>query len=418
LLPENFTCPKCGSSKIEKEYNILDVWFESGVSHHAVLDQREGHSSPAQMYLEGSDQHRGWFQSSLLTSVGYKGKSPFDTVLTHGFLLDGEGKAMHKSAGNAISPLETCDKLGADVLRLWVSSENYQEDVRLSGQILDRMSEAYRKIRNSLRFMINNLFDFDPETEKVSASQMGPLDQYMLAKLSQLISRINDCYEKYSIYRVFRLIYDFVVTELSAFYLDSAKDRLYTLGKKSLERKACQTVIYECVHSLTLLMAPILSFTAEEVWEYLPGSKSESVFLSNFPEANREAENPELISHFDFLIKAKGLANKAMEIKRNEKEIGHSLECRLVFFCEEKESFEIMKKYEEHLETIMIVSGVEIVSGKGENVHMDESILPGLGVQVVKQDGRKCPRCWKYMTENLFPTDQEICTRCQTATKE
>ncbi len=410
LLPEGYKCPKCGSFNIEKEYNILDVWFESGTSHHAVLDLREETSTPADLYLEGSDQHRGWFQSSLLTSILYREKAPFKAVLTHGFLLDGEGKAMHKSAGNAISPLEICNTKGADVLRLWVSSENYQEDVKLSYQILDRMSEAYRKIRNSLRFIVNNLYDFNPEENKIEYSQMPPIDKYMLAKLQILIEKVDEFYKTYKIYKVFHILYNFIITELSAFYLDVAKDRLYTYGKDSLERRSCQTVIYEVLKCISLLLAPILSFTIDEVWEHLPGKKEESVFLENFPQVKKEYIDKTLISDFDILLKIRNLVNKGIEEKRNAKVIGHSLECSITLDFENDNLKKVVEKYLPYLESIFIVSEVKI--SNLNNYIEDENIIKGVKIYVDKKEGKKCPRCWKRYDESDFPEGSEICKKC------
>lgn len=417
LLPEGTCCPKCSSSKLQKEYNILDVWFESGVSHHSVLDQREGLQSPAQMYLEGSDQHRGWFQSALLTGIAYNDQAPFETVLTHGFLLDGKGKAMHKSAGNAISPLETCDKRGADVLRLWVSSENYQEDVSLSPQILDRTSEAYRKIRNSVRFMINNLYDFDPEKNLVAHEGMLSIDKYLLAKLQQLIQDVEECYKTYAIYKVFHLIYSFVITELSAFYLDVAKDRLYTLATDSKERRSCQTVIYQALRTLTLLIAPILSFTAEEIWNYIPGKKEESIFLEDFPKVDPALIDNELVATFDHIVNLKDLVNKAIEIKRNDKVLGHSLEAKVSIFIKDSTLKDEISRQKDYLETILIVSEAEIADQGYDDHYENSELLDQVEVTVTKKEGKKCPRCWRRLGDEHYQEEADICIRCQTAMK-
>ncbi|MBI4709932.1 MAG: isoleucine--tRNA ligase, partial [Nitrospirae bacterium] len=288
LLPSGYKCPKCLSSEFTKEMDILDVWFDSGVSHAAVMEADERLSWPADMYLEGSDQHRGWFQSSLLTSTGARGRAPYRAVLTHGFVVDGQGKKMSKSQGNVISPEEIINKHGAEILRLWVSAADYKEDMRISKEILDRLVEAYRKIRNTCRFMLGNLYDYDPGTA-IKKDSLLEIDRHAMSLLQGLIKKADRAYEDFAFHEVFHSIYNFCVTEMSAFYLDVLKDRLYTFKADSRERKAAQWVLYQILTSLTKMMAPVLPFTAEEIWQHLEGKeegrrmKVESVFLSSFP---------------------------------------------------------------------------------------------------------------------------------------
>ncbi len=412
LLPEGYQCPECDNSSFEKENNIIDVWFESGVSHHSVMDERPELQAPADLYLEGSDQHRGWFQSSLLTSVAYRNTAPFRKVLTHGFLLDGKGKAMHKSAGNAISPIDTCHKLGADILRLWVSSENYREDVRLSEEILQRMSDAYRKIRNSIRFIINNLSDYNPEKDEVSFEDFTILDKYQYSRLQSLSLSLQEAYEQFAIYRVFHLIYNFVVRDLSSFYLDIVKDRLYTFARDSKERRGTQTVLYHTLRTITLYLAPILSFTAEEIWEYLPGEKEETVFLEEFPSIDKTHQNTDLENDFSILLQLKNLVNKEIENKRDKKIIGHSLETKVTLFFEDKETKAVVEKYRHWLKAIFIASEVHIASEVPREAFTDEQIMKNVYVSVDKKPGIKCPRCWKTFDEENIDERKGICNKC------
>lgn len=413
LLPEGYQCPHCNNDTFEKEHNIIDVWFESGVSHHSVLEKREDLKVPSDLYLEGSDQHRGWFQSSLLTSVAFRNKAPFKIVLTHGFLLDGKGKAMHKSAGNAISPIDTCNKMGADILRLWVSSENYREDVRLSDEILQRMSDAYRKIRNSIRFMINNLYDFEPEKDAVPFEEFTELEKYQYSRLQAFSQSVRQAYEQYTFYKVFHLTYNFVVRDLSSFYLDIVKDRLYTFPQNSKERRACQTVLNQTVRTLTLLVAPILSFTADEIWEYLPGDKQESVFLEQFPPVQEKYRDLSLESDFSFLWQLKDLVNKEMENQRNRKKIGHSLDTTVTLYFEDPEVEAVIRRYSSWLETILIASEVKITSQCPQGAFEDAQILKGVRVYIEKKDGEKCPRCWKTFHEKHMDSTRGICDNCK-----
>jgi isoleucyl-tRNA synthetase len=322
LVPEGFKCPSCGGMEFVKETDILDVWFDSGVSHAAVVEADERLRWPAEMYLEGSDQHRGWFHSSLIASVGTRKRSPYSIVLTHGFVVDGQGKKMSKSLGNVISPEDIIKKNGAEILRLWVSAEDYRNDVRLSGEILNRLVDAYRKIRNTCRFLLGNLHDFD---HRDYSSDLLEIDRWALSRLQGLIEGVTRSYQNFNFHEVFHSIYQFCVVDMSSFYLDILKDRLYTFSAGSPERRAAQWSMYRILKSMTQLMAPILSFIAEEVWQFLPGDKEESVFLSTIPSKDDTLYDAELEKRWERLIEMREVVNKAIENKRAEKLIGNSL---------------------------------------------------------------------------------------------
>ncbi len=412
FLPEGYRCGSCGGTSFRKETDILDVWFDSGVSHAAVLEKDERLSWPSDMYLEGSDQHRGWFQSSLITAVGTRDRAPYDTVLTHGFVVDGEGKKMSKSLGNVISPDDIIKKNGAEILRLWVSAEDYRDDVRLSDEILKRLVEAYRKIRNTCRFLLGNLYDFDLEDY---SGDLLEIDRWVMSRLQGLIRRVTRAYENFDFHEVFHSIYNFCIVDLSSFYLDILKDRLYTSVADSPQRRAAQWTYYRILKTLTQLMAPVLSFTAEEVWQHLPGQKEESIFLSDFPEVEDRFEDKELEARWTRLIEVREVVNKALEIKRVERLIGNSLEAKVTVYAA-GERFEILNSYRDFLPTLFIVSQADVKEYKElpEGVITDEE-LPEVAVMVEHADGEKCPRCWNW---SPAVTKQNLCDRCYKVLQE
>jgi len=423
LLPEGYKCPDCGSREFSKETDILDVWFESGVSYAAVVEGDPRLSSPdgcqADLYLEGSDQHRGWFQSSLLASVGTRGKAPYRAVLTHGFVVDGEGKKMSKSLGNVISPQEITNKYGSEILRLWTSSADYREDMRISKEIIDRLVEAYRKIRNTCRFLLGNIYDFD-SNYKLNKEELQEIDRFALSLLQNLIRKVNTAYENFAFHEVFHSIYKFCVVDMSAFYLDVLKDRLYTFKSDSKDRRAAQYVLYNILLSLTKMIAPILSFTAEEIWQHLkpkiqnPKSEiQESVFLSNFPEINPEFMDKALEKKWEDLLKIRDEVNKALEIKRQEKFIGNSLEAKVTLYVSDT-LYRILEGYKSFLPTLFIVSSTEVLNTTNppEGSYRSREIKD-LAVVVERAEGKKCERCWNWSTTvGRYGDFPDICERC------
>lgn len=402
FIPQGYRCPRCKGETFEKEENILDVWFDSGVSHAVVLKHTAGLMWPADLYLEGSDQHRGWFQSTLLTSLSAGHGIPYKAVLTHGFVVDEKGRKMSKQLGNVVAPQEVIDKYGADVLRLWVSAEDFRGDVSVSKEILERLKEAYRKIRNTMKFILGNLYDFDPEKHRVAYKDMPPIEKYMIYKTADLVKKIEKAYEDYNIHVVYHAMLDFCVADLSSFYLDVLKDRLYVSKSDAPGRRAAQTVLYDTLVSLIAMIAPVLSFTAEEVWAHLPGKKEESVFLSNvlhkqvFPE-------PDSVIYQDYerLRLIRNEVNKALEIRRANKEIGSSLEA-LVIIGADQDRYKLLVKYEPALPELFIVSQVEL---KGND--------SALQVEIQHAHGEKCERCWNFSDavgkDARHPT---LCERC------
>lgn len=420
LLPESTRCTSCGSASLRKDNNILDVWFDSGVSHAAVLEDRDDLTWPCNMYLEGSDQHRGWFHSTLLASVGTRGKAPYSEVLTHGYVVDGQGRKMSKSTGNVISPQEIIKKYGAEIVRLWVSAEDYRDDIRISDEILQRLSEAYRRIRNTCRYLLGNLAGFDPEKDTVPYEEMEELDRWALLRLSRITERIVTAYSNYQYHTVFHSLHNFCVVDLSNFYLDILKDRMYASAEKSLTRRSAQTAFMHLAERITLLMAPILSFTAEEVWEHLPGDRPESVFLSRFPEPDPEWEDEELDDRYAELLRIRDLVTKALEESRQAKTIGNSLEAQVRIFSEKEETARFLGSFGPALADLFIVSGtrIEVLPELPADSTVDERV-PGLGVQVAPSEGEKCERCWKYTLEVGRSQDHpKLCTRCMTVVEE
>ena len=417
LLPEGFKCPECGGEDFRKEMDILDVWFDSGSSHAAVLERRPELSWPADMYLEGSDQHRGWFQASLLHSCGTRGRAPYLSVLTHGFTLDEKGYKMSKSVGNVVSPLDVVKKFGADILRLWVASENFTEDVRISDNILRQVAEVYKKIRNTFRFMLGNLKDFTPE-KALLYEELEEIDKWAINRFYQLSNEITKAYNSYRFNRIYRLVYEYCANELSAVYLDISKDTLYCELPDSRKRRSAQTAIYRILHGLTVLLAPILSFTAEEVYSHIPGKEKDSVFLEEFPPLC-EGLDEEVLKKWNAIMKVKTVVNKGLEKARSEDLIRHSLEASVTVYAE-GELLQLLKAYEEQLPYVFITSyaKVEPLSSAPEEAISDDEIK-GLKVVVERAPGKKCERCWMYSEEVGKDTEYpDVCPRCARVLKE
>jgi isoleucyl-tRNA synthetase len=408
LLPAGTICRKCGGSSFEKEKDILDVWFESGVSYAAVLKPR---GWKADLYLEGSDQHRGWFHSALLAGVVTDGRAPYKSVLTHGFVLDGSGKKMSKSAGNVVAPQDVIEQSGAEILRLWASAQDYREDLRISPEILNHLIEAYRKIRNTCRFLLSNLYDFDPGKDRVPHEQLPELDRWALMRLGELIPKVRQAYEDFEFHTIFYALNNFCSVDLSAVYLDTLKDRLYTFRADSPLRRGSQTVLFEMAVALTKLIAPILSFTAEEVWRTLPEpARTEvgrrSVHLTAFPQADPNWMDAKLAERWDELLKVRSWVQTRLEEKRREKIIGSSLEAK-VRISAPSERYEFLKLYEPDLPSTFIVSQVEL--------RRDDQLeqIPDFAVEVEKATGKKCERCWNYRPAvGTFKDHPTLCDRC------
>ena len=412
LLPVGYKC-SCGSTEFVKEMDILDVWFDSGVSHVAVLENDPDMQWPADLYLEGSDQHRGWFHSSLLESVGTRSAAPYKTVLTHGYVVDGKGKKMSKSAGNVIAPQKIIDQYGAEVLRLWVASENYREDIRISNEILKRLTEAYRKIRNTFRFLLGNLSDFDPKSDTVSTDELEEIDRYILYRFRTVSEKILKAFDEFEFHVFYHSFYNFCIVDLSAFYLDIVKDRLYTCPKNSKGRRSAQTAMYELLKGMAQLMAPVLSFTSEEVWSFIPskGNEAPSVHLSEFPDLSQISFPNDLVDKWEKIGQLKGEVSKALELQRQEKVIGHSLDA-LVRLQLPNDLKAVLEPEQDQLKFIFIVSAVEIV----DKIEPDEETyssdtFDGF-IEIRKASGIKCERCWNYFEEESTPEHPSICLRC------
>ncbi|MCH7761363.1 isoleucine--tRNA ligase [candidate division TA06 bacterium] len=427
FLPPHFTCPKCGGSEFEKETDILDVWFDSGSSHRVVLNDGKGAfrapTWPADLYLEGSDQHRGWFNASLMIAIGTKGKPPYRNVITHGFTLDAKGKAMSKSLGNTIPPFHVIDRSGADVLRLWVASIDYFKDVRLSDEILERIEDSYRKIRNTFRFLLGNLRNFHPEQDSVPVEKMMEIDRWMLMRLQEVIQGVQEGYETYEFHRGYNLIYPFCAIDLSAFYLDVLKDRLYTWGKNSQGRRSAQTTLYQLVTTLARLLAPLLPHTMEEVWQHLPNAEGEtphsalrtpnSVHLAEFPPVEESLLNQNLKSRWEKLIEIREEVLSALEIARKEDRIGSSLEAKVLLQTQLKERRDLLEGYLKDLPTLFITSQVNLLSENETDLEIRSPKLSDLSISIQQADGKKCQRCWIYSTSvgesERYP---DVCSKC------
>jgi isoleucyl-tRNA synthetase len=420
FLPADVKCLSCGSKNFVKENDILDVWFDSGVSHAAVLESREDLRWPADLYLEGSDQHRGWFHSSLLTSVGTRQQAPYKAVLTHGFVVDAEGRKMSKSLGNVVAPSEVIDKYGAEILRLWVSATDYREDIRISENILTQLSDAYRRIRNTSRFILGNLYDFDPAVDKVSYKAMPEIDRFALHKLQHLVEKTLKAYDAYEYHVIYHALYNYCTLDLSAFYLDILKDRLYTSPPKSLARKSAQTVMYLLMDSLARLMAPMLPFTADEIWKYMPGfkDKASSVHLALLPAVKSEWKDESLAQRWEKILQVRAEATKALEEARIQKRIGHPLDAAVTISAK-KDLYDVLKPYAEDLRFIFIVSKVVLLNDEKLDGSFKSENLAGLSIKIEIAAGEKCERCWVHETSvGSNKEHPSICGRCQKALAE
>jgi len=414
LLPEGTKCPGCRGEIFEKEKDILDVWFDSGVSHAAVLESRADLTWPADMYLEGSDQHRGWFHSALLTAAGTRGRAPYKSVLTHGFVVDGKGEKMSKSKGNVIAPREIIDRYGAEVLRLWVAASDYQDDVRISEKILKQLTDAYRRIRNTSRFVLGNLGDFDPEADAVPYSDMAEMDRFALHRLQDLVKRTRGAYHSFEFHAAYHALYNYCTLDLSAFYLDVLKDRLYTSPARSRARRSAQSALNIILDTLTRLMAPILVFMAEEVWAHMPKMRGmpASVHLAPLPEVNDSLIDHGLAERWESILTLRGEVSKAMEEARGQKKIGHSLDAAVTLGLPEG-FLETVRPTVEELRTVFIVSKVSIVLDGGLDSAYQSTRIPGLAIRVDPAPGEKCDRCWiRDPSVGTDETHKAICSRC------
>lgn len=412
LLPEGYVCPKCGKKHFKKEKDIMDVWFDSGVSWRAVVEKRSeelGHT-PVDMYLEGSDQHRGWFQSSLLTSIATQGKAPYKQVLTHGFVFGEDGRKMSKSLGNYIRPDDIIKNYGADILRLWAASVDYRNDIKIGNNIVGQLTEIFKKTRNTARFLIGNLFDFDPNSDYVEYDELKNIDKFALHKLNKLIAEVTEAFENYEFYKYFQSLQNFAAVDLSSFYLDIVKDRLYTAGKKSLSRRACQTVLFENLMALVKILAPVMPHQAEDIWQNIPEVQRGglvSILLSDWPVVNEKWNNPELEADFTKILKSREVVSRAIEPLRADKKVGSSLEVAVTVKADDDS---VLKANEKDLADIYIVSQANLADEKPSDV-LNEYSEEGYTVWVTKAHGEKCTRCWKYRELN----EDGICPDCADA---
>ncbi|HEY2388285.1 MAG TPA: isoleucine--tRNA ligase [Candidatus Binatia bacterium] len=411
LVPPGFACEQCSGTKFRKEEDILDVWFDSGVSFAAVVEQRPELGGRADLYFEGRDQHRGWFQSSLLTAVATRDRAPYDTVLTHGFFLDEDARKMSKSSGNVVAPQKIVAQHGADILRLWVSAEDYREDMRISREILDRAVEAYRRIRNTARFLLGNLADFDPARDTVARADMLELDRFTLDRVQAFVARCARAYDAFEFHTVYHALNNFCSVDLSALYLDIVKDRLYCEGARSLERRSAQTALLAILDAMVRIMAPVLSFTAEEIWGCMPAApgRAASVLLADFPQPDPALVDGELAADWERLLEVRAAVTKTIEGLRQRGEVGHSLEVRVLLAADEPLAT-LLASWRERLAEIFIVSQVEL---RGPGEVSGESPVAGLRVAAERAEGDKCARCWNWKTDvgsdARVPT---VCGRC------
>ncbi len=421
ILGEGFVCPHCGKAHgFTKETNTLDGWFDSGSSHYAVLECRENETWPSDIYLEGGDQYRGWFQASLLTAVGSTGvaKAPFKAVLTHGWVVDGEGKAMHKSLGNSISPDDTVKKYGAELVRLWAASSDYHADVRCSENIFKQLSESYRKIRNTARIMMANLGDFNPDTDMVAFDDMLEIDKWIVAETNKLVKLCMEAYEEYEFHIVYHAINKFCTIELSKLYIDITKDRLYVERADSQKRRSGQSALYHVLSIITRLLAPIISFTAEEIWKAMPHAqddKLESVFLNDMPRYSKAFadETAALVAKWDKLFEYRDDVMKALELARAEKMIGKSLDAKVTVYTNDDEAYNTLEAFESELATTYITSQAYVVKGDAPEGAFTET-QTGIAVKVEAAEGHKCARCWSYSAKGEFDADGDfLCERCK-----
>lgn len=419
LMPEGVSCSECGHTEFKKDTNILDVWFDSGVSHAAVLAERENLDRPADLYLEGSDQHRGWFHSSLLTAVGRTGAAPYKSVLTHGFVVDAKGRKMSKSVGNVIAPKKIIDQYGTEILRLWVASSDYRDDIRVSDNIIKQLSDAYRRIRNTCRYLLGNLSDFNPETNMVDYEKLSDIDKFTLNKLGNLVDKGLKSYENYEFHTIYHSLYNFCTIDLSSFYLDIAKDALYVLPSDSTARRSIQTVMYYLVDSISRLMAPILPFTSEEIWSSMPDyeGKAESIHLVEQTKANPVWKNTEIVEKWEAILEIRGEVTKALEEARVKKLIGHPLDASVNIMVAGK-YYDILNEYKDILKDLFIVSASELVEEVAGGSY-ESSDIEGLSIEIQKAAGEKCERCWTYdVTTGTNDKYANACERCCNALDE
>ncbi|MGE5371821.1 MAG: isoleucine--tRNA ligase [Solirubrobacterales bacterium] len=414
LLPNGFTCPKCGGSAFTKEKDIMDVWFDSGSSHIGVLENKPGLVWPSDMYLEGSDQHRGWFNSSITTSVAVRGVAPYRMVLTHGFVVDEQGRKMSKSLGNVVDPQAITQELGADILRLWVASADYRNDVAASPNIMKQAAEAYRKIRNTCRFILGNIHDFDSEKDRVAVADMKEADRWALMKLHRLIQRVTRACENHEFHVVYHSIHYFCTIDMSSIYLDIIKDRLYTDYPASIGRRSAQTVMYDVLQALVRMLVPFLAYTTEEIWQFLRRDGDPvTVQMLTWPEVDETLLNAELEARWDRLLKAREVASKALEEARREKKIGHSLGAILKFAA--SEDWAALLNSVDELDKLFIVSGVDISVQENagpDYIKLEE--VAGLAVKVEPSTHVKCERCWILSpTVGASAEHPTLCARCQ-----
>lgn len=414
LLPQGFVCPKCGKAHFRKEKDIMDVWFDSGVSWRAVVEKRAdelGHT-PVDMYLEGSDQHRGWFQSSLLTAVATQGKAPYKQVLTHGFVFGEDGRKMSKSLGNYIRPDDIIKNYGADILRLWAASVDYRNDIKIGNNIVGQLTEIFKKTRNTARFLIGNLFDFNPAIDYVQYDELKNIDKFALHKLNKLIAEVTEAFENYEFYKYFQCLQNFAAVDLSSFYLDIVKDRLYTAGKKSLSRRACQTVLFENLMALVRILAPVMPHQAEDIWQNIPEVQRGgliSILLSDWPVVNEKWNNVQLEEDFTKILKSREVVSRAIEPLRADKKVGSSLEVAVYVKADDDT---VLKANSADLADIYIVSQATLATDAPSEV-LNEYSEEGYTVWVTKAKGEKCTRCWKYRELN----EDGICPDCADAIK-
>lgn len=419
LLPKDFVCPKCGKKHFRKEKDIMDVWFDSGVTWRAVVEKRSeqlGHT-PVEMYLEGSDQHRGWFQSSLLTSMAVQGKAPYKSVLTHGFVFGEDGRKMSKSLGNYIRPDDIIKNYGADILRLWAASVDYRNDTKIGDNIIKQLAEIFKKTRNTARFLLGNIFDFDPTQDYVKYEDLKPIDKFALHKLNKVVEEVTVAFDNYEFYKYFQCLQNFAAVDLSSFYLDIVKDRLYTAGKKSVSRRACQTVLYETLQVLVRILTPVMPHQAEDIWQNTPEMQRgglESILLADWVKFNKEWDNAQLEEDFTKILKTREVVTRAIEPLRAEKKVGSSLEVAVYVKSDDSE---ILKANAKDLADIFITSQAYVADEAPSEV-LNEYTENGITVWVTKAEGEKCERCWKFRKLGEHAGHETICSDCYDAVTE
>ena len=419
LMPDNSVCAHCGHTEFKKDTNILDVWFDSGVTHAAVLAERSNLERPADLYLEGSDQHRGWFHSSLLTSVGRTGVAPYKSVLTHGFVVDAKGRKMSKSVGNVIAPKKIIDQYGVEILRLWVASSDYRDDIRISDNIIKQLSDAYRRIRNTCRYLLGNLSDFNPSTDMVDYEALTDIDKFTLHKLGKLVEKGLNAYETYEFHTIYHSLSNFCTIDLSSFYLDIAKDSLYVLPENAADRRGIQTVMYKLVDAIAKLMAPILPFTSEEVWASMPDfdGKAESIHLTEQTVSEPAWQNEALVEKWEVILSVRGDVTKALEAARVKKLIGHPLDASVNIKVTGTHA-DILGEYKDILKDLFIVSASQLVESVSDDAYQSDDI-EGLSIEIQKAPGEKCDRCWTYdVSTGANDKYENACERCCNALDE